>query len=370
MPIQASPEKPTYESMMSRVYSAQRSYTSSPQLASEWLELISGIKAEFEEPPDCHFTLNTLRYPALFRSAQQDLFMSRLESDPESITHIRIEISERPAPGKSPLIHQYARLDAKAHKAEDLSKHLHLYTRAISKSSLFRIEEQFLGYSGSSRKRPNVTYGQPCEVIAVMVDLEGFSAFCEQSEIESPYTCAVVGAFYQTAEHSFESFPPDVIKIQGDGILMIWKTTAENRALIAHIIQNSIARLDTRWKALIKDPQFHHGAPSGLKTGVSFGLASSLPDQTDFLGRPINMASRISDQCNANEILLDENLPGVGNFGHTTQKTIQLKGVGRRTVWSLPIKKVDQPMSESKRPRGSKFPLPNFLNFRSKMAPR
>ncbi|MEM9026264.1 MAG: hypothetical protein AAGB06_04950 [Verrucomicrobiota bacterium] len=356
--------------MMSRVYSAQRSYTSSPQLASEWIELISGIIAEFEEPPECHFTLNTLRSPALFRSTHQDLFASYLESESESITHIRIELSERPAPGKSPLMNQYARLDAKARKAGDLSKHLHFYTRAISKSSLFRIEEKFLEYSGSNRKRPNVTYGQPCEVMAAMVDLQGFSAFCEQSGIESPYTCAVVGAFYQTAEHSFESFPPDVLKIQGDGILMIWKTTAENRALIAQIIQKGVARLDARWKALIKDPQFHHGAPSGLKTGVSFGLASSLPDQADFLGRPINMASRISDQCNTEEILLDENLPGVKNLRYTTQKTIQLKGIGRRSVWSLPIKNLEHPRPESKRPGGSKFPLPNFLNFRSKMAPR
>ncbi|MGB0371856.1 MAG: hypothetical protein ACPGN3_11005 [Opitutales bacterium] len=356
---------------MPRIYTAQRSYTSSPSSADEWATLIGGITAEFERPPDLFFTLNALQKTLLFRSQDIQQFSEHIEADSSSITRIRIEISDKPAPEESPLIRKYVRIDATSTQDKNHSRNLRIYSRGVSKSALFRIEKGVMENNGSSRKRPNVTYGRPCEVMATMIDLQGFSAFCERPEIESPYTCAVVGAFYQTTEHCFETFPPDVLKIQGDGILMIWRSDAENRDLIAEVIRQGINRLDERWKALIKDPQFHHGAPSEIRTGVSFGLASSLTDQTDFLGRPINMASRISDQCDGNEILLDSALPGINEQPEAIQKSITLKGVGKRIVWSLPIGSSREETKNSKGgTKSSRLQLSELLSLKSKMAPR
>lgn len=355
---------------MHRIYSTQRSYTRSPSDAEGWLILVEGLTACFKSQPDCFFTVNSTRAPILLRSQSREAFTNAIESSEEPVTHIRIEIADRPTPDTSPMESTFVRLDAYRQTRIGVSSNLQMYCRGLAKSAIYEFEQSYLEHKGATRKRPEVTFGRPCEVMACMVDLHGFGAFCERPEIESPYTCAVVSAFYQSAEHGFESFPPDVLKIQGDGILMIWKTGADDRNLVAKIIREGVVRLDQRWKSLIKDPQFYHGAPSELGTGVSFGLASSLPDQTDFLGRPINMAARISDQCSGEEILLDDSIPGASVIPNVLQKTIQIKGVGKRSVWSVPLQLSTQAARAKSPPKTSRLFLPELLTRKSKMAPR
>ena len=355
---------------MPQIYSTQRSYTRSPSDAESWLLLVEGLTACFEGQPDCFFTVNSTRTPILLRSRSREAFSNAIESSDTPITHIRIEIADRPTPDNSPMESTFVRMDAYRQTRIGVSSNLQLYCRGLAKSTIFEFEQSYLEHKGATRKRPEITFGRPCEVMACMVDLHGFAAFCERPEIESPYTCAVVSAFYQSAEHSFESFPPDVLKIQGDGILMIWKTAADDRNLVAKIIRDGVTQLDQRWKSLIKDPQFYHGAPSELATGVSFGLASGLPDQTDFLGRPVNMASRISDQCSGEEILLDDNIPGASVIPGVSQKTIQIKGVGKRSIWSAPLKLSGKSTRPKNVTRTSRLFRPELLTRKNNMAPR
>lgn len=357
---------------MSQRSSIQRFYTINLNAPEDWLKLISGLKAEFPQTPGCKFTLNTSQGPILFKSTSEETFCEQLEQRSGHITHIRIEIEPETDPAEVQIQKPLARIDYRKHATEHRPKGLYLFTRGISRYSLYKFEQTYLHNKGATRRRPSVTFGSPCEVMAAMIDLRGFAAFCERPEIESPYTCAVVTAYYQTAEHCFESFPPDVLKVQGDGILMIWKTCAEDRSLVADIIREGVTRLDKRWSALIKDPQFYHGAPTELGTGVSFGLASSLPDQTDFLGRPINMAARISDHCKGGEILLDANLPGTHKIARIEESVIDIKGIGKRTVWRIPINdpSVGESPESSAALKNYRLKFPRFSKSTSKMAPR
>ncbi len=74
-------------------------------------------------------------------------------------------------------------------------------------------------------------YGIPCEVLCTVIDMRGFSTFCEQPSIESPHTCGVLTAFYAMDRRGFRSFPPDLVKFLGDGVLANWQTSAKDRSV-------------------------------------------------------------------------------------------------------------------------------------------
>ena len=54
-----------------------------------------------------------------------------------------------------------------------------------------------------------------------MVDIRGFPHFSERPNIESPYLCGVMGAFYQIIQRSFAKYSPEMIKFMGDGVLAV-----------------------------------------------------------------------------------------------------------------------------------------------------
>ena len=85
---------------------------------------------------------------------------------------------------------------------------LHFYSDSIDKVSHYQFEEDLYNhYPIIQRISPEVEFGKPCEVLALVIDIRGFSLFCEDPTIESPYTCGLMSAFtawsdnYSIASH-------------------------------------------------------------------------------------------------------------------------------------------------------------------------
>lgn len=222
------------------------------------------------------------------------------------------------------------------HDSADKPAGLTLTFPVIRKLQLYKLEdilrEQYLHEEVVT---PPIVFGTPCEVVAAMIDLRGFSLFCEQPNIESPYTCGLMYTFYQLVQNAFRSYPPDLFKFLGDGVLTLWQTTYQDRDVaIRTLIQGAIA-INNDWQGIRRSPQFTHGAPEEVATGISFGLASKLPGTDDYIGRPINVASRLCSVCPGGSIFIDKSTPNV-DPEYTREETIaHIKSFGRYFVWRI-----------------------------------
>jgi len=210
---------------------------------------------------------------------------------------------------------------------------LHFYSESPDKLLVFQFEDFiYNGYSIEEDLAPDVEYGLPCEVLALVIDMRGFTAFGEQATIESPYVCGIMSAFYHMIRQGFKRYPPDMVKFLGDGVLAVWQTTSKDRAIAIETAFEGIKMMPFTWRQIIKGPEFSHGAPEGIGCGVSFGLASKLLIDQDYLGRPINIASRLCGVCPPSRVYIDKSVPGVGGFD-VKQATVSLKSFGEQKVW-------------------------------------
>ena len=61
-------------------------------------------------------------------------------------------------------------------------------TNAASKLTLFKFEDLiFNNYDLADTIESSIEFGHPCEILVSSIDMRGFSTFCEQPNIESPY---------------------------------------------------------------------------------------------------------------------------------------------------------------------------------------
>ena len=91
--------------------------------------------------------------------------------------------------------------------------------------------------------------------------------------------------------------------------MAIWETSsaiARSRSKWVHV-----PRLELRkhWMSVCSSPHFSHGAPEGIGAGISFGLAAHLEAGNDYIGRPINIASRLCSACPAGRVYVDKKVP-------------------------------------------------------------
>jgi len=212
-------------------------------------------------------------------------------------------------------------------------------TPEITRLHTFEFEEVlFEKYQLDVDAEPRIEFGIPCEVLAAIIDLRGFSAFCEQPQIESPYTCGLMYAFYQSVEQRFFKFRPDLIKYLGDGVLVLWETTYEDRAAALNICLNGMQDLHGKWDEVRKSPQFSHGAPEEVAIGISFGLASQIPGADDYIGRPINVASRLCSVCGGHDILIDKSVPDIDPNIPKDDLSVHIRSFGRYHVWRVRVR--------------------------------
>jgi class 3 adenylate cyclase len=214
-----------------------------------------------------------------------------------------------------------------------------LSSTALSKLGFYQFEtllRDSYGWEMPHEAAP-IRFGRPCEVLACVIDMRGFTVFCEQPNVESPYTCALMSAFYDAVQAGFSVYAPEMTKYLGDGVLCVWETTHQDRAVAVETCLRGLVGLGLRYEQVRRSPQFSHGTPSELGAGVSLGLASRLDFTHDYLGRPINMAARYCSVAEGGNIIVDATLPSIPEDLVRHEHTAHLKSYGRSTVWRLPV---------------------------------
>jgi class 3 adenylate cyclase len=219
---------------------------------------------------------------------------------------------------------------------------LSFYSDSVSKSSYYLFEEEiYTNYPFIENQEPDAEFGKPCEVLALVIDIRGFSLFCEKPEIESPYTCGLMSAFYHMTNRALHRFPPEMTKFLGDGVLAIWETKPTDRDIAVRVALEAALNLRYRW-AMVKDsPQFTHGAPQDIGAGICFGLASHLEVGNDYIGRPINIASRLCSACPGDRVYVDRAVPSLPIEIKKQDYVAHIKPYGRHNVWSYSTKPKD-----------------------------
>ena len=213
---------------------------------------------------------------------------------------------------------------------------LYFYSDTATKFGIFKFEEQiYSNYEIMDKLKPRVEFGKPCEVLTAVIDMRGFSAFCEQPNIESPYTCGLMTSFYDMVSYAFYKYPPELIKFAGDGVLAVWETSAEDREVAINVSIEGSTSLNSRWQIIRRSPHFSHGAPEDIGSGISFGLASKLSFSNDYIGRPINIASRLCGVCPGGRVYVDKALPSIPKDYVMKESRVRIKSFGMYNVWML-----------------------------------
>lgn len=213
---------------------------------------------------------------------------------------------------------------------------LNFYSDSVAKVSYYNFEEEiYTNYTFDDTTEPEVEFGRPCEVLALVIDIRGFSLFCEQPNIESPYTCGLMSAFYNMVGDALQRFPPQMKKFMGDGVLAIWETRPLDREISVNVALQAALSLRERWKTVKDSPHFSHGAPDAIGAGICFGLASHLDVCDDYIGRPVNIASRLCGACPGNRVYVDRSVPNIPLHLKKEDYVAHIKPYGRHNIWAF-----------------------------------
>lgn len=257
--------------------------------------------------------------------------LHRIRASGQVMTSCRAELTDEEGGGKDRAVLLYR---ARGDNGEPAA--LQFTSPGITKLRLHDFEEALLEhYCLPGEESDTVVFGQPCEILATVLDMPGFSSFCERPNIESPYICGLMHSFYKTAQQGFSKYPPEVVKFTGDGLVVVWETSHEDRELAIQSCLDGALELDSRWQIVRRKPQFSHGAPDSIGIGISFGLGSRLPTGEDYIGRPINVASRLCGACPGGEIIADTSVPGIPDHVSKEDSTVHIKAFGRYKVWRI-----------------------------------
>ena len=213
---------------------------------------------------------------------------------------------------------------------------LSFYSDSIDKATYYEFEEEIhTNYPFVENNEPDIEFGKPCEVLVLVLDIRDFTLFCEKPNIESPYTCGLMSAFYHMANRALQRFPPEMTKFLGDGVLAIWETTPEDREIAVRIALGAALDMRHKWRHVRDSPHFTHGAPENIGAGISFGLASHLEVGDDYIGRPINIASRLCAACPGDRVYVDRSVPDLPIDIRKEDQVAHIKPYGRHHVWAF-----------------------------------
>jgi class 3 adenylate cyclase len=213
---------------------------------------------------------------------------------------------------------------------------LRFYSDTVDRVRYHQFEEEIhTNYPFTENNELEVEYGKPCEVLALIIDIRGFTVFCEQPQIESPYICGLMSAFYHMVNRSLQRFPPDMTKLLGDGVLAIWQTTPADRELAVNVALEAALSLRNQWKQVQDSPHFSHGAPQALGAGICFGLASHFELVNDYIGRPINIASRLCGACPGDRVYVDRAVPNIPLHLKKEEYVTHIRPYGRHNIWAF-----------------------------------
>jgi class 3 adenylate cyclase len=146
------------------------------------------------------------------------------------------------------------------------------------------------------------------EIVVVMCDLRGFTAFAESSEPEE--LMRTLGAYHAAMGRLVLAHEATLERFTGDGMMVFLgdpvpvENPAERAVALAVAMREAAAELSARWKK--------RGVDLGLGIGVAQGFATvgaiGFEGRIDYgaIGTVTNLAARLCQQAKAGEIILSQ----------------------------------------------------------------
>lgn len=172
-----------------------------------------------------------------------------------------------------------------------------------------------------------------CEITVLFCDLRDFTAFAETAEPEE--VLALLREYHAALGILIHKFEGTVERFTGDGLLVLFNDPLpcpdppQRAVRMAIEMRDEVARLATKWRHFGHDLGFGIGIAHGYATVGCIGFEGRF--QYSVTGKVANLASRLCDEANNGEILVDasvhraiENLADVEVRGE-----LSLKGFSR-----------------------------------------
>jgi hypothetical protein len=159
------------------------------------------------------------------------------------------------------------------------------------------------------REHLRTASGESKFVVAINIDIRGFSAFFSDSSqaaafLSSAYT-RILDDYFPT--HSF-------FKPTGDGLLIIRNIDRESLAEAVGETVNAALRLDSGFaKICAGEHLINFRTPERVGIGLARGTATVLADEQkvlDYSGYPLNLCSRLMDLARPHGVVFDETFDG------------------------------------------------------------
>lgn len=147
--------------------------------------------------------------------------------------------------------------------------------------------------------------GELEHVVAVNLDVRGFSSFCEKNEAN--VVVFIREAYKRLIDRYFLQAP--YIKPTGDGLLIVIPCTREILEKVANQTLHVCLEAHEAFASLCADdPMINFRVPQKIGIGLSRGTVSRIKANggtLDYSGRALNLASRLMDIARPNGIVFD-----------------------------------------------------------------
>lgn len=143
-------------------------------------------------------------------------------------------------------------------------------------------------------------------IIAIILDIRGFSSFCQQ--VESPDVGVYISKVYLKIINNYFQFA-SFYKPTGDGLLVIISYDETNiKERINTTIKTCLRFLKEFSALLTNEPMINYETPDNLGIGLARGSACRIfsgEKILDYSGRILNSASRLMDIARPSGIVFD-----------------------------------------------------------------
>lgn len=148
--------------------------------------------------------------------------------------------------------------------------------------------------------------GESQYVIAVVLDIRGFTPFCEK--VDSLESATYIKRIYMKIIDEYFS-NASFYKPTGDGLLLIIPYNDKSlREVAKRTIQSCFNLLESFSTLLEGDPMINFDTPEGIGIGITRGSACCITSKEktlDYSGKVLNLASRLMNQARPSGIVFD-----------------------------------------------------------------